>query len=111
MSFAAAFFSYSETAAAIFIIGCDYSIKVYFFKQNLHSAANLPISPAPLTLNDIPPVLSCSARSQQYYRRAPLLIHGRIITTSPFSLNARPLLIFCEKYFFLLQDNCFFGTI
>lgn len=32
MSFAAAFFSYSETAAAIFIIGCDYSIKVYFFQ-------------------------------------------------------------------------------
>lgn len=75
MLFAAAFFSYSETAAAIFIIGCNYSIKVYFFKQNLHSAANLPISPAPSTL------------------------------------NARTLLIFCEKYFFLLQDNCFFGTI
>lgn len=32
MLFAAAFFSYSETAAAIFIIGCNYSIKVYFFQ-------------------------------------------------------------------------------
>ena len=102
MSFAAAFFS---------LLAAIIALKFIFFKQNLHSAANLPISPAPLTLNDIPPVLSCSARSQQYYRRAPLLIHGRIITTSPFSLNARPLLIFCEKYFFLLQDNCFFGTI
>lgn len=32
MLFAAAFFSYSETTAAIFIIGCNYSIKVYFFQ-------------------------------------------------------------------------------
>ena len=82
MSFAAAFFSYSETAAAIFIIGCDYSIKVYFFQTKFTLCRQFAY-------------ISC----------------GRIITTSPFSLNARPLLIFCEKYFFLLQDNCFFGTI
>ena len=75
MLFATAFFSYSETAAAIFIIGCNYSIKVYFFQTKFTLCRNLPISPAPRTL------------------------------------NARPLLIFCEKRFFLLQDNCFFGTI
>ena len=66
MLFATAFFS---------LLAAIIALKFIFFKQNLHSAANLPISPAPPTL------------------------------------NARPLLIFCEKRFFLLQDNCFFGTI
>lgn len=76
---AAAFFSYSETTAAVFIIGCDYSIKVYFFQTKFTSAANLPVSPAPLTLSCILPALPHSARFLQYYRRSQL-VRSRIIT-------------------------------
>lgn len=92
---AAAFFSYFETTAfettaAVFIIGCDYSIKVYFFQTKFTSAANLPISPAPLTLSCILPALPRSARFLQYYRRSPL-VRSRIITApAPSPLNHIP---------------------
>ena len=64
---AAAFFSYFETTAfettaAVFIIGCDYSIKVYFFQTKFTSAANLPISPAPSFANFLRKILFPVAR-------------------------------------------------